>query len=238
MRTVIDRSPARVRDAHIVITADSQGGSFGPNGFLATGTVMIIFPGITITQAAEIAKKGTDLFPSAYRIIVWATTNKPLKHSYSEWEVSEWMANLHLPLRHGISDQMERDAAMTLQVMKETAPPPAVHLIFVTSPLLGYPAMRHWYSYFTIRLHCLISQTYGSAGEIFETAKGATILTPKREAGYDAAGGEIHIMPHQILLCLADMEFLLQLFLEKKNGRTWRTEDSKVWWQEPFLAEF
>ena len=148
---------------------------------------------------------------------MWATTNKPLKSSYSEWEVSEWMANLHLPLRHRISDQMERDAAMTLQVMKETDPPRAVHLIFVTSPLLGYPAMRHWYTYFTIRLHRLISQTYGSAGEIFETAKGATILTPKRVAGYDAAGGEIHIMPHQILLCLADMEFLLQLFLEKQR---------------------
>ena len=79
--------------------------------------------------------------------------------------------------------------------------------------------MRHWYTYFTIRLHRLISQTYGSAGEIFETGKGATILTPKRVAGYDAAGGEIHIMPHQILLCLADMEFLLQLFLEKAAER-------------------
>ena len=123
-------------DAHVVILADSQGGSYGPNGFLAPGTVMITLPGITLSEATQVALQGKALFPNAKRIIVWAATNEVLRcfSDKDAWIVEEGLYN---PWRRTkMSERVQNAATKIVKVLQETEPLADVHLVIATSPVL------------------------------------------------------------------------------------------------------
>ena len=221
-RSIDHSTPSRVMDAHVVILADSQGGSYGPNGFLAPGTVMITLPGITLEEATLVALQGKELFPNAKRIIVWAATNEVLRCFSDEdaWIVEEGLYN---PWRRTeMSERVLNAATKIVKVLQETKPPSDVHLVIATSPMMtSRTRICNVVGFFIHQLHDLIINQFGltHADEVFETQHGVTVIIPKRRAGQVEMGSEVHILPHQALLCLADIEFLLRFFIENQRKK-------------------
>ena len=221
-RSIDHSTPSRVMDAHVVILADSQGGSFTPNGFLAPGTVMITLPGITLEEATRVALQGKGLFPNAKRIVVWAATNEVLRcfGKKDDWIVEEGLNNTWRETE--MSRRVQYAAAKVVKVLQETRPPPDVHLVIATSPMMtSRMSVCNVVGFFIHQLHDLIIDQFGLhySSEVFETHHGVTVLMPKRRAGHVEMGSEVHILPHQALMCLADIEFLLRFFIENQRKK-------------------
>ena len=107
-------------------------------------------------------------------------------------------------------------AVDVIEECEQVTMPAGVQIIVATSPLLTQPQVRHLFNIFTVKLQEILRAQY-DGDEIFVMQNRVVVLSPRRECGHEIAGNNVHIMPHEVPSCLADIEFLLQLFYKKQR---------------------
>ena len=93
-----------------------------------------------------------------------------------------------------MSERVQNVATKIVKVLQETEPPPDVHLIIATSPVLTTRTrICNVVGLFIHQLHDLIINNFNLtyADEVFEKRKGVTVIIPKRRAGQVEMGHRI-----------------------------------------------